>query len=284
MLPWDLMQKVIVSPMRRGSVMKGGSAGASLLYVSSAPNSSQCFGEGTRREGLSPCIVHGGGWVQAQAREICAGSEHLMLCSSMLLWSMWAAPGASWMWGYRSKSPTFSIFIRNGTESHPGLWGHWFFSFPCVTCCRCPDRGGRRCGQSPGSSCVSRVPAPWHHWGYVPASAHCWRSCVCSWAGLIPWINQRFISTVPGCIRGEVDEETGCLNNKRIASGAAIPQGAKTAIGCWQDFSLALHPWVSPSPLLTYCLHHQFLTACSAAFLEGGVLDLNPLVLNELNI
>lgn len=166
----------------------------------------------------------------------------------------------------------------------PWALGTLVFGFPSVTCCRCPDRGGHRCGQSPGSSRVSRVPAPRHHWGYVPASAHCWRSCVCSWAGLIPWINQRFISTVPGCIRGEVDEETGCLNNKRIASGAAIPQGAKTAIGCWQDFSLALHPWVSPSPLLTYCLHHQFLTACSAAFLEGSVLDLNPLVLNELNI
>lgn len=69
--------------MKRGSVMKGGSDGASPLYLSSAPDASQCFGEGTRREMLSLCIVHGGGWVQSQTREeISAGSEHFIPCSS----------------------------------------------------------------------------------------------------------------------------------------------------------------------------------------------------------
>lgn len=65
-----------------------------------------------------------------------------------------------------------STRISNSTGSRPGLWGH-FFGFPYATHCQCPDYGGSRCGQGPGSSGVSRVAAPRHCRGYVLGFASC---------------------------------------------------------------------------------------------------------------
>lgn len=132
------------------------------------------FGEGAQRAEFSFCIVAGGGWVQAQTREeICAGSEHLI--TPFLLWyGMKHVGNARCLMnvGLQEQVTHSLICISNGTGSHPGLWGHLFW----LSLCHLPPLPRpwwQQMWAGPRQSGVSGVPAPRHHRGYVPASAHC---------------------------------------------------------------------------------------------------------------